>query len=61
MKFMEALGGSKIGMAGIDFILAKDGSLVFNEIEEMAGSRMLYECTDYDIVKDYVQWISKFI
>ncbi len=61
MKFVEALGGSKIGMAGIDFILAKDGSLVFNEIEEMAGSRMLYECTDYNIAADYVKWISLFV
>ncbi len=59
MKFVNALGGSRIGMAGIDFILAKDGRLVFNEIEEMAGSRMLYKYTGYDIVKDYVQWICK--
>ena len=61
MKFVEALGGSKIGMAGIDFILAKDGSLVFNEIEEMAGSRMLYECTNYNIAADYIKWASSFI
>lgn len=59
MKFVNALGGSKIGMAGIDFILAKNGELFFNEVEEMVGSRMLYKHTGYDIVKDYVQWIFK--
>lgn len=58
MEFVNALGGSKTGMAGLDFILTKDGRMLFNEIEEMAGSRMLYECTDYDIVKDYVKWIA---
>lgn len=61
MKFVEALGGNKIGMAGIDFILTKDGKMIFNEIEEMAGSRMLYECTDYNIAADYVKWISLFV
>ena len=60
-KFAEALGGSRIGMAGIDFIVTKDGNLVFNEIEEMAGSRMLYECTGYNIAADYVKWISRFV
>ncbi len=59
MKFVNALGDSKIGMAGIDFILARNGELFFNEVEEMAGSRMLYKHTSYDIVKDYVQWILK--
>lgn len=57
IEFVKALGGSRIGMAGIDFILTKDGKLLFNEVEEMAGSRMLYERTSYDIVKDYVHWI----
>ncbi|GEM_PF-88597 len=61
MKFVEALGGNKIGMAGIDFILTKDGKFVFNEIEEMAGSRMLYECTNYNIAADYIKWASSFI
>lgn len=59
MKFVDALGGSRIGMIGIDYIFTKDGELIFNEVEEMVGSRMLYEHTDYDIVKDYVQWILK--
>lgn len=58
MEFVKALGGNKIGMAGIDFILTIDGQMLFNEVEEMAGSRMLYERTSYDIVKDYVHWIS---
>lgn len=57
MEFVKALGSNKIGMAGIDFILTRDGQMLFNEVEEMAGSRMLYERTSYDIVKDYVHWI----
>ena len=44
-------------MAGIDFILTKNNELIFNELEEMVGSRMLYANTDYNIVKDYVEWI----
>jgi len=58
MGFVQALGGSRIGMAGIDFILSEDGELIFNEVEDMAGSRMLYNCSRHDIVKDYVEWIA---
>lgn len=56
-KFIEAFGGDKLGMAGIDFILDKNDNLIFNELEEMVGSRMLYKCTDKDIVSDYLSWI----
>ena len=46
-------------MVGIDFILTRDGSLIFNELEEMVGSRMLYNCSKHDIVKEYVEQIAK--
>ncbi len=46
-----------LGMAGMDFLLGEDGNLYFNELEEMVGSRMLYQATDRDIVKDYVHWM----
>lgn len=45
-----------IGMAGIDFLF-HHGQLVFNEIEDMAGARGLYELTDYDIAQDYIRYI----
>lgn len=32
------------GMAGIDFIVDEDGHLIFNEIEDVVGARMLYTC-----------------
>lgn len=46
-------------MAGIDFILTKDGRLIFNELEEMVGSRMLYNCSKHDIVKEYVECVQR--
>ena len=48
-------------MVGIDFILDDSGNLVFNEIEDVVGARMLYQCSDIDIVKEYLSYISKKI
>lgn len=52
--FIQALGGKRLAMAGMDFLVRRDGTFVFNELEEMVGSRMLYQCTDLDIVRDFV-------
>ena len=41
------------------FLLEKNGCMVFNELEEMVGCRMLYACSDHDIVSDYVGWLAK--
>lgn len=43
---------------GIDFIIDKDNQLIFNEIEDVVGSRMLYNTSDIDIV-DYT--IGKYL
>lgn len=59
-KVLRAFSRFTLGLAGLDFIVTEDGSLVFNELEEMAGCRMLYACTERDIVKDYVRWIVDF-
>ena len=56
-RIMEALD---IGHAAIDFIY-DNGEPVFNEIEDMCGSRMLYQNTDIDIVDMYTSFISKVI
>ena len=46
------------GMAGIDFLFDRDGNMVLNEIEDVAGSRMLYECAPHiDIVSQYVDYV----
>ena len=47
----------KLDYAGIDFMVAEDGSLIFNEIEDVVGARMLYECTDLDPIALYVHYI----
>ena len=46
-----------IDYGGIDFIF-NDGKAVFNEIEDAVGARMLYQVSDIDIIKEYVQYIS---
>ena len=44
--------------AGIDFVF-NEGRIVFNEIEDVVGSRMVYSCTDIDIVEIYTEYIIK--
>lgn len=50
-----------LGMAGVDFILRKDGKLIFNELEEMVGCRMLYASTNKDIVVDFMGYMNKIL
>ena len=42
---------------GIDFLIQEDGSLLFNEIEDVVGARMLYECTNLDAIRLYMKYI----
>lgn len=44
------------GMVGIDFVFEND-RLIFNEIEDVVGARMLYASTQINIVEHYVNWI----
>lgn len=57
--FIRVFAGEGLGLAGLDFIIAEDGRLIFNELEEMAGCRMLYQNTSLDVVRDYVKWLSE--
>lgn len=50
-----------LSMAGLDFIIRRDGTLVFNELEEMVGCRMLYANTNKNIVLDFMEYIWKFL
>lgn len=48
----------EFGMAGIDFLFDRDERLVLNEIEDVAGARMLYACAPgIDIVGEYVAYV----
>ncbi len=47
--------------AGIDFMIKEDGSLLFNEIEDVVGARMLYQCTNLDAISLYMEYIAKTI
>lgn len=46
----------EIGHCGIDFIF-HNNRIVFNELEDVVGSRMLYGQTDVDVVSLYVDYI----
>lgn len=54
-KLYEKLGFDYVG---IDFLPTKDG-WVLNEIEDSAGARMLYSCSDFDIIQAYAQHIAR--
>lgn len=45
------------GLVGIDFLIDENGKLLFNEIEDVVGARMLYQCMEIDLVKEYLQFI----
>ena len=49
------------GLVGIDFIIGDYGELIFNEIEDVVGSRMLYQCSNINIVEKYLQYIYNII
>lgn len=46
------------GFFGIDIIYNKEKPLL-NEIEDVVGSRMLYEYTDINVAREYILWIKK--
>lgn len=45
------------GMVGIDFLINEKEELIFNEIEDVVGARMLYQCTDINLVRRYLEYI----
>ncbi len=49
------------GLVGIDFIIGDKGELIFNEIEDVVGARMLYQCTDINLVGLYLDYIQSRI
>ncbi len=59
-KVMDEFQGG-LGFVGIDFLFAKDGSFVFNEIEDVAGSRTLYANSNVNIVRHYLEYVLRTI
>ncbi len=47
-----------LDLAGIDFLRNEAGDLLFSEIEDVVGARMLYQCSDLDIVELYLDYIA---
>ncbi len=44
-------------LVGIDFLVNEEGKLIFNEIEDVVGARMLYQCTKINLVEEYISYI----
>lgn len=55
MRLVERL---EFGLVGIDFLF-DEGRLVFNEMEDVVGARMLYTHTDINIADRYLDYILK--
>lgn len=47
-----------ISYAGLDFIF-HNGKIIFNEMEDVVGARMLYTHTDVDIVEKYINFLTQ--
>lgn len=45
---------------GIDFVF-NNGKIVFNELEDTVGARMIYDKTDIDILEIYCEYVSKIV
>lgn len=46
-------------MVGIDFLISLDGEFIFNEIEDVVGSRILSAVSDINILEKYVTHIKR--
>lgn len=47
------------GLVGIDFMIGDSGEFILNEIEDVVGARMLYQCTNINLVREYLEFILK--
>lgn len=45
------------GLVGIDFLIGHDGELIFNEIEDVVGSRTLSKVSEINLLEKYVSYI----
>ena len=49
------------GLVGIDFLIGHNSQLLFNEIEDVVGSRILSETTDINILSEYLTYIRSYL
>jgi gamma-F420-2:alpha-L-glutamate ligase len=56
---MKIVNHFDFDLVGIDFIIGDQGELIFNEIEDVVGARMLYQCTDINLVQLYLNYIKR--
>jgi len=54
-RILDAL---KCDFVGIDFMMNQAGNFIFNEIEDVVGSRTLYAHTTIDAAKCYIEYIA---
>lgn len=47
------------GLVGIDFLINEQNELIFNEIEDVVGSRILSEVSKINLLEKYVTFIKK--
>lgn len=57
----KIMGLFEFGLVGIDFLIGDQGELIFNEIEDVVGARMLYQCSDINLVGRYLDYIINFL
>lgn len=57
-KVCEICDVLSFGMVGIDFIVDRDENLLFNEIEDVVGARMFYQCYPrIDLLREYFLFV----
>lgn len=49
------------GLIGIDFLIDQSGKLIFNEIEDVVGSRILSEVSDINLLEKYIRFIKETV
>lgn len=55
----KVIDAFNFGMVGIDFIFNEEGHFLFNEIEDVVGSRTLSALSKINIVREYLELIKK--
>ena len=53
----KIIGEFEFGLVGIDFLIGENGEFIFNEIEDVVGARMLYQCSKINLVRRYLEFI----
>lgn len=53
----KIIGQFEFGLVGVDFLFDENDQLLFNEIEDVVGCRMLCQTTDINIVRRYLEFV----